>query len=243
MKITLKFLIGIIITMLLCSCASSKKVTYFQDIDEKQNLTAFHNYEPKIKKDDKLSIIVSGPNKDVVTPYNNEKNTYIVDINGYINFPVLGKIEVEGLTLQQLSDKLTTEISKDVKNPIINASFMNYKITVLGEVRAPGTYTMASERTTILQALGLAGDLTLGAKRSDVLLIREIDGSYKHIRIDLRKSEILSSPYFYLCQNDVIYVAPTSSRTFSGSSQSSFIPIITSSLGLVVSLVALILSN
>lgn len=243
MKITLNLLIAIVITMLLAACASSKKVAYFQDIDETQDLKAFHNFEPTIKKDDKLNIIVSGPNDDVVTPYNSEKNTYLVDINGYINFPILGKIKAEGLTLRKLSDKLTAEIAKDVKNPIVNASFMNYKITVLGEVRAPGTYTMESERTTILQALGLAGDLTLGAKRSDVLLIREIDGNYKHIKIDLRKSEILSSPYFYLCQNDVIYVTPTSSRAMAGSNQSTLIPIVTSSLSLVVSLVALIISN
>ena len=89
MKITLNLLIAIVITMLLAACASSKKVAYFQDIDESQDLKAFHNFEPTIQKDDKLNIIVSGPNDDVVTPYNSEKNTYLVDINGYINFPIL----------------------------------------------------------------------------------------------------------------------------------------------------------
>lgn len=241
MKTLFKLFTGIIVVALLSSCASAKKVTYLQDIDGIQNLTAYHNYEPKIKKDDILNITVSGPDKDVVTPYNNDPKTYTVDINGYINFPVLGKMKVEGLTLRELSEKLTAEISKDVKNPIINSSFENYKITVLGEVRAPGTYTMESERTTILQALGLAGDLTLGGKRSDILLIREVDGKYEHIRIDLRKSDILASPYFYLCQNDVIYVAPTSTRTFSGSNQATLIPVITSSVGLVISIVTLIL--
>jgi len=147
---------------------------------------------------------------------------------------------VEGLTLRELSDKLTAEISKDVKNPIVNASFENYKVTVLGEVRSPGTYTIPSERTTILQALGMAGDLSLGGKRDNVLLIREVNGKYEHVKINLRKSDILSSPYFYLCQNDVIYVAPTSSRTFYGSSESALIPIITSSLGLIISIATLI---
>ncbi|MDU1891692.1 MAG: polysaccharide biosynthesis/export family protein [Dysgonomonas sp.] len=240
MKTTFNLFIGIFITILLGSCSSSKNVTYFQDIDKKTNLTAYHNYEPKIKKDDKLSIIVSGLDKEVVAPYNNDKSAYIVDINGYIHFPVLGKIRAEGLTLRELSDKLTTEISKDVKNPIINTTFLNYKVTILGEVSAPGTYTMPTERTTILQALGMAGDLTLGAKRNDVLLIRETDGNYEHIKIDLRKSDILSSPHFYLCQNDVIYVSPTSFRTFSGSSKSTLIPIVTSTLGLVISLIALL---
>lgn len=239
MKTAFKLFTGIFIIIMFGSCASSKKVAYFQDIDKQQKLTAYHNYEPKIKKDDILNIIVSAPDKDVVTPYNNDKMGYTVDISGYINFPVLGKIQVEGLTLRELSNKLTTEISKDVKNPIINASFMNYKVTILGEVRTPGTYTMESEKTTILQALGMAGDLTLGAKRDNVLLIREINGNYEHIRINLKKSDILSSPYFYLCQNDVIYVTPGSSRTFSGSAQSTFLPIITSCLGFVVSLIAI----
>jgi len=243
MKITSKLLIAIFITAFLGSCASSKKVAYFQDIDNQTNLAVYHDYEPKIKKDDLLNIVVSGPVKDVVSPYNSDNMSYLVDINGYINFPVLGKIQAEGLTIRELSEKLTVEISKDVKNPIINVSFTNYKVTVLGEVRIPGTYTMKSEKTTILQALGMAGDLTLGAKRSDILLIREVEGKYEHIKIDLRKSDVFSSPYYYLCQNDVIYVTPTSSRTFSGSSQSSFLPIVTSSLGLIVSLVALILSN
>ncbi|WP_029906713.1 polysaccharide biosynthesis/export family protein [Prevotella sp. 10(H)] len=242
MKTVFKLFVGIIITILLGSC-SSKKVAYFQDIEKQKDLTIYHNYEPKIKKDDKLNIVVSAPDKDVVTPYNNDRMAYLVDANGYINFPVLGKIEAEGLTVRELSDKLTAEISKDVKNPIVNASFTNYKITVLGEVRTPGTFTMTSEKTTLLQALGMAGDLSLGAKRSDILLIREIDGKYKHIRIDLRKSDIFSSPYYYLCQNDVIYVTPTSSRTFSGSSQATLIPIVTSSIGLVISIVALVLSN
>ena len=243
MKIVFKLFIGVFIAAFFGACSSSKNVAYFQDIEKKDSLVTFHNYEPRIKKDDVLNIVVSGPDKEVVAPYNNEQRTYTVDVSGYINFPILGKTHVENLTLRELSEKLTTDISRDVKNPTVNASFENYKVTVLGEVSSPGTYTMSSEKTTILQALGMAGDLTLGAKRSNVLLIREINGGYEHIRIDLRKSDILSSPYYYLCQNDVIYVTPTSSRTFSGSSQATMIPIVTSSLGLVISIVALILSN
>lgn len=243
MKITSKLLIGIFITVLLSSC-SSGRVIYFQDIDKKYDLTAYHNYEPKIKKDDMLNITVSGPELEVVVPYNlmdqGENKAYIVDINGYINFPVLGKIYAEGLTLRELSEKLTAEISKDVKNPMVNASFVNFKITVLGEVSSPGTYTITGEKATILQALGMAGDLTLGAKRNDILLIRETNGVYEHKRIDLKKSDILSSPHYYLCQNDVIYVSPTTSRTFSSSSQGTFLPMILSSLGIVLSVAALV---
>ncbi|NDV67943.1 polysaccharide biosynthesis/export family protein [Dysgonomonas sp. 25] len=242
MKTTFRLLVGVFITFLLSSCSSYRDVAYFQDFEKIGQLAAFQDYEPKIKKDDMLNIVVSGPNKDVVAPYNNEKKSYIVDIEGFIDLPVLGEIQVEGLTLRELSDKLTADISRDIRNVTVNVSLANYKITILGEVRKPGTYTIESERTTILQALGMAGDLTFDAKRSNVMLIREIDGEYKYIKIDLRKSEILSSPYFYLCQNDVLYVTPTSTRAFTGSSQSSIIPIITSSLGLIISIVALIIS-
>lgn len=235
-----KLFFGLCFAVLLCSCSSSQKVAYFQDIDKIPNLQAYHNYEPKIMKDDMLNIIVSGPDKDVVMPYNNEQMTYIVDIEGNLNFPVLGKMKVEGLTLRELSSKLSVEISKDIKNSTVNVLFTNYKITVLGEVHSPGTYTILSEKATLLQALGMAGDLSLGAKRDNILLIREVDGSYEHIRIDLRKSDIFSSPYFYLRQNDVIYVTPTSSRVVSGSNLLSMFSLITSSLGLVTSIVLLV---
>jgi polysaccharide export outer membrane protein len=220
----------------------SKNVVYFQDIDKinTENLKAYQNYEPKIKKDDMINIVVSAMDKDVVAPYNNDPTTYTVDIEGNITFPVLGRLKVEGLTIRELSNWLTAMISKDVKKPSVNASFVNYKVTILGEVRTPGTYIMPNERTTILQALGLAGDLTIGGKRNNVLLIREVNGNYAHIRLDLRKSDILTSPYFYLSQNDVIYVAPTSSRTFSGSNLFSFVPLVASTIGIVLSTIALI---
>lgn len=243
MKKISKLIAGVAFITLLSSCSSAKKVTYFQDIDKQEIMAAWQNYEPTIKKDDMLSIIVSGPDKDVVMPYNlqtgGEASYYIVDINGYINFPVLGRIQAEGLTLRGLSERLTVEISRDVKNPIVHASFKNYKVTILGEVSSPGTYTMPSERNTILQAIGMAGDISYGAKRKEVLLIREVGGNYEHVRIDLRKTDIFSSPYFYLCQNDVIYVPPTSSRALAGSSQTALLSFITSGLGLVLSVIAL----
>lgn len=244
MKITTKLLLGILLSILISSCSTYKKVAYFQDIDEIKDIKNYSSYEPKIKKNDLLSIFVYAPDKEVVTPYNlggnNDIIPYLVDINGYINFPILGKLHVEGLTLRELSESLTAAISKDVKNPIINVSLKNAKITVLGEVGAPGTYSLTDERTTILQALSMAGDLTLGSKRSNILLIRENNGSFEQVRIDLRKSDILSSPYYYLCQNDVIYVTPTSMRTFSGSNNSMFIPMATTTIGLIMSIIALI---
>lgn len=238
---------------LLCSCSTSKKVLYFQDIENKKGLEAFHSYEPVIKRDDLLSIIVSGPNKEVIMPYNltigenisgagdPSRSTipYHVDANGDIYFPILGKIHVEGMTRRELSAKLIAEISKDIKNPIVVISFLNYRVTVLGEVNSPGSYTMPSEKTTILQALSMAGDLTIAGKRSDILLLREVDGKYEHARIDLRKSDILSSPYYYMSQNDVIYVAPVPSRISSGTTPTGTFSIIFSSISMILAIAVL----
>lgn len=176
---------------LLTACTSSKEILYFQNIDNYQLKPLATEYEAVIKKDDRLTIVVSGPDKTVCAPYNltlsemsatggsastNPETatlSYLVDPNGDIEFPILGRIHVEGMTRNQLVQYLTEEIGADVKDPIVYVSFRNYKITVLGEVRNPGTYTIDSEKINILQALGKAGDLNLTAKRQDVLLLRE----------------------------------------------------------------------
>lgn len=229
---TKNHLTGIVLCLLaiglLGSCATPGRILYFQDIGKNRALTASRDYEPVIKKDDKLRIIVSAPNKDVVAPYNltlsgNTGTTasvmpYLVDADGYINLPTLGLMHVEGMTRRQLEQKLTYIIAQDVVDPIVNVSFENYRITILGDVNSPGTYTMPSERTTILQALGMAGDLTLTGKRNNILLLRETADGYEYVKIDLRKTDILTSPYYYLAQNDVIYVAPSTARISSGTS-------------------------
>ena len=220
-------ILAVALGMLAASCASQKEILYFQDIDQVQLGKLMTEDEAVIKKDDRLTIIVSGPDKSVTAPYNltlgemtgtsgynPEQSTlsYLVDPEGNINFPILGKIHVEGMTRNDLETYLTQEIGKDVKDPIVYVAFRNYKITVLGEVRNPGTYTMNSEKNTILQVLGQAGDLTLNALRNDILLIREVDGVLTHTKIDLRDSDILQSPYFFLQQNDIIIVQPSAVR-------------------------------
>ena len=214
--------------ILAISCTTSKQILYFQDIDTAEIERIVTNYEPVIKRDDILKIVVSGPDKMVVQPYNltlgeittysgssspqNSTLEYHVDKDGYIDFPVIGKIKVLGKTRQDLVDYLTEELSREVKDPVVYVSFANFKVTVLGEVKNPGTYNVTSERITILQALGMAGDLNLTARRDGIILIRDENGLNTHIKIDLKKSDILSSPYFYLQQNDVIYVPASPTR-------------------------------
>ena len=248
------------IALLAPSCATRKDILYFQNIEDVQPKPQTTEYEAVIKKDDRLAIVVSGPDKTVTAPYNltlgemganvstassNPENatlTYLVDPDGNINFPILGTIHVEGMTRNQLVTYLQNEIGKDVKDPIVYVAIKNYKITVLGEVRSPGTYVMDSEKITLLQALGRAGDLNLTAEREGILLIREENGVPKHYTIDLKSAELLNSPYFYLQQNDVVYVPASASRVATATSATGIWSTALSSVTTTVSLVTLIIS-
>ena len=244
------------LSCLAVSCATSKQILYFQDIDEVQLGQLTTEYEAVIKKDDRLTIVVSGPDKDVVQPYNltlgsnsstassynPEQSTlsYLVDPKGNIDFPTLGKIHVEGMTRNELVEYLTSEIGKDVKDPVVYVAFKNYKVTVLGEVKAPGTYTFDSEKVNILQALGRAGDLNLTAQREDILLLREVDGVQTHVRIDLRNSDILQSPYFYLQQNDVLYIPPSATRVMTATTATGIWSTILSSITTLIAIISFV---
>ena len=254
------FIALVVVVLIAPSCATKKDILYFQNIEEVEPKAQTTQYEAVIKKDDRLTIIVSGADKTVTAPYNltlgemsasgiststNPEQatlTYLVDPEGNINFPILGSIHVEGMTRNQLVNYLQTEIGKDVKDPIVYVSIKNYKITVLGEVRSPGTYTMDSEKITLLQALGRAGDLNLTAEREGILLIREEDGVAHHYTIDLKSAELLNSPYFYLQQNDVIYVPASASRVASATMATGIWSTALSSVTTTVSLVTLIVS-
>ncbi|MBR6457195.1 MAG: polysaccharide biosynthesis/export family protein [Bacteroidales bacterium] len=255
MKLISRFIILAAAIALAVGCASSKQILYFQDIDDRTLGKLSNEYEAVIKKDDRLVIVVSGPDKTVTAPYNltlgemttggsgsynPEQSTlsYLVDPEGNIDFPILGKIHVEGMTRNDLVNYLTAEIGKDVKEPIVYVSFKNYKITVLGEVRSPGTYTFDSEKVNILQALGRAGDLNLTAQREGILLIREIDGLQTHVNIDLRNSDILESPYFYMQQNDVLYVPPSATRVMTATTATGIWSTILSSITTLIAIIS-----
>ena len=253
-------IVAIVAALMLCGCTSYKDIVYFQNIDEVQLKKLTTEYEAVIKKDDRLMIVVSGPDKTVTAPYNltlseistvggaisnPEQSTlsYLVDVNGDIDFPNLGRIHVEGMTRSQLTEYLTEEIGKDVQNPVVSVAFKNYKITVLGEVRAPGTYTFDSEKINILQALGRAGDLSLTAERDGILLLREVDGKLEHYKIDLKDSYLLDSPYFFLQQNDVIVVPASPSRVTQATANTGVWSVALSSVTTVVAVVSMIISN
>ena len=214
------YVIGLLV-LLLTSCASKKGIVYFQDVEGIQVNDTLLNFEPRIQVGDLLLINVSAIDGEAAIPFNLYEApmigtaassvkplTYLVDAGGHIQFPVIGQLKVVGSTTMELTEKLKTIIEDYIKNPIINIRMTNFRVTVLGQVKAPGTYLVPNERITIVEAIGLAGDLEIHGKRKNVMLIREQNGKRMFVNIDLTNKELFSSPYFFLSQNDVIYVEP-----------------------------------
>jgi len=177
---------------------------------------------------------------EVSNSTNAQPVTYIVSEDGNVNFPVLGDILVKNSTTKEISDKLTELLVSYIKDPIVTVRLVNFKIAVLGEVENPGTYPVTNERVSILDALGMAGDLTIHGKRENVLLIREKDKKRTYIKLDLTKHNLFNSPYFYLAQNDVLYVEPNKTKVNS-SSVGANTGVIISSISILISLVAILL--
>ncbi|WP_369765666.1 polysaccharide biosynthesis/export family protein [Flavobacterium sp. WC2429] len=213
-----------LMVLLLFSCASRKDVVYYQDIDSITNQEKTNSYEVKIQADDLLMITVFGEDPEIALPFNLKSPTvsassggqsplsYLVDANGTIDFPVLGSLKVSGLTRSEMLKMLQDKIKVYIKNPIINLQITNFKVSVQGEVNAPGTYPIASNRITLIEALTMARDLTIYGKRNNILIIREVDGVKSYNRVDITKAGFINSPFYYLAQNDVIYVEPNKSK-------------------------------
>lgn len=213
--------------MVFSSCGSRKTMVYFQP-DSTQLNTVYAQHIPTIQPNDILTIVVSAADPKVTAPFNPvssmgggatmqtaelaQRPTYTVDQEGNITLPMLGKVKVAGLTRLEAIEKLRAELSQYIKDPGVNMNFNNFRISVLGEVANPGSFVMPTERVTVLEALGMAGDLTIRGVRQNVLLVREIDGQKSMHRLDLTKEETLNSPYYYLAQNDVIYVEPNKAQ-------------------------------
>ncbi|SDE77118.1 polysaccharide export outer membrane protein [Pricia antarctica] len=214
--------------LIMTSCASRKDVVYFQNTGDFETLVDKNSITPKFKVDDVLSIYVSTLDNEASAPFNlfrggsegglrPEQVDYLIDKDGEIDFPVVGKIKVAGLSSEELRVLLREQLSEYLKDPIINIRLRNFTITVLGEVNRPGTYPVEGERITILEALGLANDLTIKGKRENVMVIRDFDGTKVYHRINLKRKEAMSSPVYYLTQNDVVYVEPNQSAITSSS--------------------------
>ena len=244
----LRSFLTLLLTTLLSGCASSKKVNYFQDSDESALKETIINIQPTIQYGDMLNINVSSIEPELAVPFNTfeiqdsrivRQIPYIVNVDGEINFPILGKLKVTELTTQEVTGKLYEKLSKYLNNPAVSVQLINFKISVLGEVSSPGSYSIQNERINILEAIALAGDLTIYGKRKTITLIREQNGVREFQSIDLTKKELFSSPYYYLAQNDIIYVESNKTRVNS-SKVGPNTSILMSSLSILISLVAIL---
>lgn len=253
------FITLIAVALAFIGCNSQKKIAYFYGIDSKSadhiNQSFYKAHEAHICAGDMLSITVTGLDPLAVAPFNlplasyatpgsNQLSSmptlqsYLVDINGNINFPVIGTIKLAGLTKSEAIKNINDLLLPYLKNSIVTIQFVNYKITVLGEVLRPGQYTINNERVTILDALGLAGDMTPYGRRNNVLITRENNGKLEFVRLNLNTDEAFKSPYFYLQQNDVIYVEPNAVKSIAAQN----IPLYLSSISTIVTVIALIFS-
>jgi len=233
MKKTLLFVLTFY-CIFLTSCISQKEIAYFKGVkpDSASIINQFYHsrHETKICNGDALLITVSALDPNAVAPFNlplimyatpgSDKiyssptmQTHIVDVNGNINFPVLGTLKLSGLTKSEAIQLISSKLLPYLKDPIVNINFMNYHITILGEVARPGQYGVYNEKVSVLDALGMAGDLTIYGIRKNVLITRENNGKLEFERLNLNSTEIFKSPYYYLQQNDIIYVEPSKVKT------------------------------
>jgi polysaccharide export outer membrane protein len=240
--------------LFLTSCGSSKDIIYFQDAD--RILEGYYDdlsdYKIKIMPSDNLLITVSALNPQAAEAFNTvnltrgysnnlEMQGFLVDENGDINFPVVGKLHLGGLAKSDAIQLIQNEISKYIDKPVVNIRFMNYKIAVLGEVNRPGTYFIDNERVSIPEALARAGDMTIYGQRHDVLVCRMENGEKKVYHVDITSPSVFLSEVYYLQQNDIIYVQPNNSRAQS-SVYNPMISTFISVAGLLVSITTLVIN-
>ena len=243
------------VILMMVGCGSSKEVAYWQNIDSISLAASKGLYDAKIMPKDELTILVQTTDPVTSEPFNlrstgqtsnkDQITGYLVDNDGMINFPIVGKIHVAGLTKTECEDLIKSKIQPYLartENPLVSVRTSSYRITVIGEVNRPGVIPVATEKISLIEALAEAGDMTIYGKRDNVLLVREDKSGEKHkVRLNMNDANIINSPYYYLQQNDIIYVEPhkvKARNTFFGSNTSIFYSVI----GITTSLVSLLIT-
>ncbi len=207
----------------LSSCIPAKNLSYFTNLSDLQiiHLPVIEKPQAVIQPDDLLDIKIAGANEATAALLNTYSTTtgadkapagYFVDQNGDIEFPIMGKIKAAGLTKEEFKDVLKDRVSKYLKDPLVSVRFANFRFTVLGEVKIPGTFLVPQERVTVLEALGQSGDMTNYSRRTNVRIIRDSSGRREIGLLDFTNKDVLNSRYYYLHRNDVIYVEAEKSK-------------------------------
>ena len=245
--------------LLLSSCATKERMVYFQNDNQQDTIISSHSgYTPVLKKDDFISVIVTADDPETAIPFNFPaqesrnlssngytqgnpvKTGYLIDEEGNVSLPVLGRIHLAGMNRMEATAMLENKYSEYLNNPVVNIHIENYKITVLGDVLKPGTFKIPNERITILEAIGLAGDLNITGERENILVIRDMNGKKVTYRLDLTSPDVLNSPAYYLQQNDVVYVEPNSAARSQGTFWRTSGSILISVTSLIVTTISII---
>ncbi|MFD0939099.1 polysaccharide biosynthesis/export family protein [Pedobacter boryungensis] len=213
----------VVILFSACSTRKYKEVTYFNDLNDSSTIVQqIENYQAlRIQKDDILALNISSLNDEASAIFNRGNigtsqnsasstitNGFTVDANGAIQLPKIGSIQVAGLTTTEARELIQKKLLNDLKEPVVSLRIANFKVSIIGDVAKPGVYPINSERVSVIDALGFAGDLNITALRKNILLVREVNGERKFIRLDMNSKELFKSPYFYLQNNDALYVQP-----------------------------------
>lgn len=252
-KFKLNFFITlVIVSFFVTSCVTKKDIIYFQNAKDFETVVDTDTFSAKLKVGDEVSIIVSTFDPTLSAPYNaltqaanqgggggGQMMGYIIDVDGNIDFPVLGKVKLIGLTVDEARQlfKKKFEEGKLLKDPVILIRLLNYRVIIEGAVNGPGVYNVSGERMTILEGLAMAGGLSINGRRDNILVIRDFNGTKTYSRVDLTSKEIFNSPVYYLTQNDYIYVEPNNSAISAASGDSR----LTSILGVTGTILGLVL--
>lgn len=243
----------LIFSAVVSSCATKDDVVYFDNSESLEGKENLLDYEPRIETNDVLRINVSSSsvNEEIVAPFqmnqqgqqagggggqNLSLTGYLVSPQGTINFPVLGTVEVEGLTRTAIQQKLQDQIAEYVRDPVVDVRIVNFSVTILGEIGSPGRVQITDGRITMPELIAMSGDITYNGKRENIKIIREVNGVKTIGHIDMTESDLFNSPFYYLKQNDLVYVEPTYGRMKSAG----FFGSPGSILGLVSSVISLI---
>lgn len=236
------------------SCVSKSKINYFQSSTSSDSTSVLKNlnYTPVFKADDFLAIDIASIEPESIKPflldlqtngnqvpgYNNgiaARSGYLIDGNGDIDFPLLGKIHLAGLNRNEATTLLKSRLSEYIANPVVNIRIQNFKVTVLGDVRNPGSFNIPNERITLPEIIGVAGDLNITGIRNNILVIRDVNGVKTEYRVDLTSRDVFNSPVYYLAQNDVVYVEPNRAKRNSS--------LISSTAGIFISVASLLITT
>ncbi|RZJ74845.1 MAG: sugar transporter [Flavobacterium sp.] len=250
------YLILVVYTLIYSSCAERRNLVYFSNLAKQVSNEKLEDQSIKIQQNDLLRINVTSLNPEsnilfasnILNNNNNpnyyqEPSGYRVSKSGEVNFPVIGVVKIDGLTIAQVQDLVSSKLDKYVKKAIVEVQLINFKITVIGEVNRPSSFTVAGDRINLLEALGMAGDMTVYGKRENILIIREQNGQRIMKRLNLNHQDVLTSPFFTLRQNDIIYVEPDKSKAIEYSPNTRLMPIVIASISAVAVLITAVLNK